>query len=87
MPDFSTEIEIEPWEFVSECSKREIQELIESLIEEGYISRSAAVSSEKDKNKNIMDDEWDVITDKLNQNRLRLSNDDEEMIRKIVSKL
>ena len=37
MPDFSTSIDIEPWEFVSECSKTEIQELIETLIEDGHL--------------------------------------------------
>lgn len=83
MPDFSTEIDIEPYEFVSECSKREIVELIECLVEEGHISRSAVISIETDRNKNLLDEEWDVITDKLNQNRLMLSNEEEELIRKI----
>jgi len=85
MPDFSTEIEVDPWEYVSACSKREIQELIESLIEEGHLSRSSA--NPVDKNKNLLDEEWDTITDKLNQSRLRLNHDDEETIRKIVSKI
>ena len=83
MPDFSTEIEIEPYEYVSECSKREIVELIECLVEEGHISRSAITAIEADRNKNLLDEEWDVITDKLNQNRLMLSNEEEEIIRKI----
>jgi len=83
MADFSTEIEIEPYEYVSECSKREIVELIECLVEEGHISRSAITSIEADRNKNLLDEEWDVITDKLNRNRLMLSNEEEEIIRKI----
>ena len=32
MPDFSTEIDIEPWEYISACSKREVKELIESVV-------------------------------------------------------
>jgi hypothetical protein len=83
MPDFSTEIDIEPYEYVSACSKREIVELLESLVEEGHISRSAVIAIETDRNKNLLDEEWDVITDKLNQNRLMLSNEEEELIRKI----
>jgi hypothetical protein len=83
MPDFSTEIDIEPYEYVSACSKREIVELLESLVEGGYISRSAVIAIETDRNKNLLDEEWDVITDKLNQNRLMLSNEEEELIRKI----
>lgn len=83
MPDFSTEIDIEPYEYVSACSKREIVELLESLVEEGHISRSAITAIEDDRNKNLLDEEWDVITDKLNQNRLMLSNEEEELLRKI----
>lgn len=83
MPDFSTYIDIEPYEYVSECSQRDIVELIETLVEEGHISRSALVSIEREKNKNLLDEEWDTITDKLNQNRLMLSNEEEEIIRKI----
>lgn len=83
MPDFSTEIDIEPYEYVSACSKREIVELLESLVEGGHISRSAVISIETDRNKNLLDEEWDVITDKLNQNRLMLSNEEEELLRKI----
>ena len=30
MPDFSTSVDIEPWEYVSECSGRDIEDLIES---------------------------------------------------------
>jgi len=83
MPDFSAEIDIEPYEYVSACSKREIVELLESLVEGGYISRSAISAIDADRNKNLLDEEWDVITDKLNQNRLMLSNEEEELIRKI----
>jgi hypothetical protein len=83
MPDFSTEIDIEPYEYVSACSKREIVELLESLVEGGHISRSTITTIDADRNKNLLDEEWDVITDKLNQNRLMLSNEEEELIRKI----
>jgi len=34
MPDFSTEVDIDPSEYVSECSKREKKELVDLIIEE-----------------------------------------------------
>lgn len=43
MADFNGEIEIEPWEYVSTCSKQEIQELIESLVEEGYLDKNLRI--------------------------------------------
>ena len=40
MPDFSTYIDIEPSEYVDECSKSDIKELIEELVFHGYINKS-----------------------------------------------
>jgi hypothetical protein len=38
MPDFTPDdIDIDPSEFVDACNKREIGELIDALIEDGYI--------------------------------------------------
>lgn len=34
MPDFSTEVDIDPSEFLSECSKREKKELVDLIVEE-----------------------------------------------------
>lgn len=81
MPYFSTEIDIEPYKYVSECSKREIVELIKCLVKDGHISRSVVTA-----NKDLLDKEWDAITDKLNQIRLMLSNEEEELIRKILKR-
>ena len=86
MPEFSTYIDIDPYEYIDSCSKMEIREIIDYLIEEGHINRSAAISNERDKNKNILDDEWDEVTDKLDRIRLRLTTDDEEKIKEIVKK-
>jgi hypothetical protein len=37
MPEFTTEIDIDPSEFIDSCSKRERDRLVEILIEDGYI--------------------------------------------------
>ena len=58
MPEFYVEdIDIDPSEFVSACSKREIDELIDALAEDGYIVKPIKSVSARDKN--ILDEEWD----------------------------
>ena len=47
MPEFETYVDVDVDEFVSACSKREIKELIEVLIEGGHISSSAVEDTEK----------------------------------------
>ena len=37
MADFRTYVDIEPKEFVDNCSDGEIEELVDILIEEGYL--------------------------------------------------
>ncbi len=81
MPEFESYIDIEPYEFIDNCSEREIQELIESLVDSGYISRTS-ISTPDDK-KSVLDLEWDEIMDKLIENRVMLSNEEEEIIRNI----
>lgn len=83
MPDFTTEIDIDPYEYVSECSKREIKELIECLIDEGHINSNSPLV---DKNKSILDEEWDEVVGKILSSRLIMSTEDEQMIRLISKK-
>jgi hypothetical protein len=45
MPDFYVdEMSIEPEEFVQACSKRELKELIDYLVEEDLVKRSSVAS-------------------------------------------
>jgi hypothetical protein len=85
MPDFTTEIDIDPYDYVSECSKREIRELIEVLIEDGHLSLTA-LPVVKSKDRNLLDDEWDEVVIKLQSKRLVMSDEDEQMIREISKK-
>ena len=47
MPEFETYVDVDVNEFVSACSKREIKELIEVLIEDGHINPSASENTNK----------------------------------------
>jgi hypothetical protein len=87
MPEFYVEdLDIDPSEFVSACSKREIGELIDALAEDGYIVNP--INSVPAEDKNLLDEEWDEVMGKLaGRGRLRLTNEEEEIIRKIANRL
>jgi len=87
MPDFSTEIDIEPWEYINACSHREIDELIEDLIEDGYLARFNGKVVPKKENGSVMDLEWDELLLKLKNSKHLLSNEDENIIINIANKL
>jgi hypothetical protein len=81
MPDFSTYIDIDPYEYVEECSRRELQELI------GILKQGDLWEETKTDNMNILDMEWNETIKKLANGRIQLSNEDEDIIRKIANKL
>lgn len=87
MPDFSTEIDIEPWEYVSECNGREIEELIETLIEDGHLARFNGKVQPNKQGGSVMDLEWDELLTKIRNSKHLLSNEDENIIINIANKL
>ena len=96
MPEFTAEIDIDPSEFVSDCSSSEIDELIEILHEDGHLTEYFKLNEGLDPNSyivivgpdaNLMDIEWSEVMVKLSRNRLMLSNEEEELIKKIANRL
>ncbi len=87
MPDFSTSIDIEPWEYVSECSKRDIEELIETLIEDGHLDTFNGKVKPKNNHNTLMDDEWNETLNKLRDSRHLMSSEDEERIVDVAKRL
>lgn len=86
MPEFESYIDVEPDEFVSSCSNREIEELIEVLIEEGYLSSNAKLKTDESKNNTYFDELWLETVSKLSKIRSRLTNEEEEIILTIANK-
>lgn len=86
MPTFYAEdIDIDPDEFVSSCNSREIKELIDALVEDGHIPKTNDVAPA---DKNLLDNDWDEVIGKIaGLGRLRLTNEEEETIRKIANRL
>jgi hypothetical protein len=83
MPEFTTEIDIEPHEYVYECSKRELQELIDELIEKGLVVQ---ISSPHEKKPNLLEIEWLSNIAKLGTLRQRVTLEEEEMLKNLVKK-
>jgi hypothetical protein len=83
--DMDDTIDIDPDEFVSTCDSNEIRELIDILVEDGHIPEFIDIAPHK---KNLFDEEWDGIIGKIRGlGRLRLTNEEEETIRKIANRL
>ncbi len=88
MPEFTTEVDIDPSEFVDSCSQREIKRLVEILEEDGHIQPSEETTS---KNKgvrrpNINDQIFWGSLDKLSKCRDLLTLEEEEYINKLAKK-
>ena len=82
---YAEDIDVDPDEFVSSCSSREIEELIDALVEDGYIPKINNIAPD---DKNLMDEDWDEVISKIaGLGRLRLTKEEEEIIKKIASRL
>ena len=83
MPDFTTEIDIEPHEYVDECSRHEKQELIDELVNRGFVLQ---ISSPSGAQPNLLEIEWFNTISKLAKLRQRLSIEEEDTIKALVEK-
>jgi ribosomal protein S8 len=83
MANFSTYVDIDPDEFIQNCSNSEIEEMVDILIEEGYLEGIPVTSN---KHHNLLDMEWNNLIGKLINSRLLLSNEEEEVIKSIASR-
>ena len=85
MADFNTYIDVDPSEYVSECSRSEIIELIEILLEEGHLD--SFNGKVKLSSKDGIDDEWYEVLNKLHRSKMVLTKEDEDIIFTISKKL
>ncbi len=81
MPTFSTDIDIDVDEFISECNDWEIQSLIESLQDYGYIK-----PKELTEKLGFLESDFFVKIDKLKNVFYNLQNDEIEYIDSLVKK-
>ena len=83
MPDFTTEIDIDPYEYVDECSRHEKQELIDELVSRGFVLQ---ISSPSGTQLNLLEIEWMNNIAKLATLRQRVTLEEEQAIKELVSK-
>ena len=78
------EIDLSVDEIYENLSDREVKKLIDLLVSEGEV-----ISTNVGKNESIsfLDEEWKKTLINLMNNRHRLSNEDEEIIKQIANKL
>ncbi len=88
MPDFQVEdVDIDPSEFVYACNKREIKELIDTLIEENHIKEDAVITGKNQSTRaNVPDCIFNDNLNVLSANRLRLTIEEEDMINKLAER-
>ena len=80
MPDFRTEIDIDPWEYVQECSRAELKELIQALKEE---EGAGVLIDDAD---NVLDVSYKQALDKLYSKRIYLTLEEEQFIINLSNK-
>lgn len=89
MPDFTPEdIDIDPSEFVDACSRREIKELINVLVEDGHLPKGVIYSDgsvRKDK-RGVLEIEFIEKLEKLMEKYYSLSLEDEQTMQEIFKK-
>jgi hypothetical protein len=87
MPEFTTEIDIDAEEFINSCSRSELQELIDILVDDGWVIRKVARNSSPDaKQPNLLELEWTDMLGKLSDLRQRVTPEEDEMIKNLVKK-
>jgi len=87
MPEFDTYVDVDVEEFLSACSRREKDELIDILEEDGWVKRIAQRGTKsEDQPPSILEIEWQEMCNKLSDIRLRISIDDEEIIKEVLMK-
>jgi hypothetical protein len=87
MPEFETYVDVDVDEFWSVCSTREKESLIDMLEEDGWVVRTSPKGTNPSENlPSVTELEWQELTNKFSTIRLRISQDDENIIRQILKK-
>lgn len=87
MPDFYVDnVEIEPSEYIDACTKSEIEELIECLVEDGHLPNDILSKMDDSKGASKLEIEFGDKLSKLSRKFYILQREDEEILEKIFKK-
>jgi hypothetical protein len=88
MPEFDTYVDVDVDEFWTECSKREKEELIDILVEDGWVVRTSPKGTTPEQTlPSLPDILWMEMINKISVSRLQLTREEEELIEKIYKRL
>ena len=82
--EVEVEIDITPQEYVDSCDTIEVEELVDILIEEGFLSKTAKIGNSE---KLYTEKAWEETLNKLCTWRSILTSEEIESIEKIASRL
>jgi hypothetical protein len=77
------EMDVSVDDFLNSCDSSDIEEIIEALVEDGWIKKINIIDG---KNNSILENEFNNIINKISDNRLLLTNEEEEILRKISNR-
>jgi hypothetical protein len=87
MPEFESYIDIDVDDFLSALSSREKEELVDAMVEDGWVKRIHPKGTNPENNlPSVTELDWQELTNKFSLIRLRISSEDEETIRQILKK-
>lgn len=85
--DYDGSISVDPYEYVNNCSEDEIEELIQHLVDGGclppFIIEGKYVGTQT---QSIPEEEFGKTMSKIVSNRLQLTNEEDEILRKIANR-
>jgi len=85
MPYFTpNDVDVDVDDFMYQCNSYEIEEVIEYLIEEGYIEPKQVVGSNA--STSLVEYEFNEILQKIQENRLRLTYEEDALLKKIADR-
>jgi len=85
MPNFTPDdLDIDVGDFLYNCNPREIKQLIEYLIEDGEIEPHQVVGSNA--SLSLIEYEFHEIIEKIADNRLRLTKEEDAILKKIADR-
>ena len=85
MPEFESYVDVDVDEFVSSCSKREIKELIECLVEDGHLEKNQFIKQPDDK-KGVLEEEFLNKLEVLSTKYYSMSTEEVEFIDNLYNK-
>lgn len=86
MPDFTSEVEVYVDEFWESCNKREKDELIDLIEEEGFVKRIKFVKTGGKENTGLMEQEHLESCSIISNSYIRMSSEELEIIQQLARK-